>query len=245
MKTFFLLSSLLALAAATPVDLSKRGAFDSSSQLGSITAAQLALAAPGSASCASASFASECHDAKKAAPLLNDAFKKYKQTTLGEIAALVGLMALESGDFQYNENHFPGRPGQGTKAMLMFNFIYDYAYAQEELKEKTLELGGGKKLSLTFDTVSSVPEDKQKAIRAQVLADKYTFGAASWFLTTCKPEVQDGVKKGGFKGFQTYMQDCVGTGELKATDERGVKWCAAVKALKSQGMEMPAECGSA
>lgn len=111
-----LVSSLLALAAATPIEHAKRGggAFDSTYQVGSITSSQVVAAAPGSSSCATASFADECHDAGKATPLLNDAFKQYKQTTLGEVAALLGLMALESGDFQFNVNHYPGRPGQGS-----------------------------------------------------------------------------------------------------------------------------------
>jgi hypothetical protein len=54
--------------------------------------------------------------------------------------------------------------------------------------------------------------------------------------------VQKGVKEGGFKGFQTYMQDCVGTGALSASDDRGKKWCAAVKAVKPDSMSMPSEC---
>ncbi|KAH8151515.1 uncharacterized protein LAJ45_04136 [Morchella importuna] len=232
-----LVSSLLALAAATPIEHAKRGggAFDSTYQVGSITSSQVVAAAPGSSSCATASFADECHDAGKATPLLNDAFKQYKQTTLGEVAALLGLMALESGDFQFNVNHYPGRPGQGTKAMLMFNFIHDYA-VDAGMKAQVAEIAGS-------DQVDSMSDDKKNKIRALVTTDKYTFAAAPWFLSKkCTPEVQKGVKEGGFKGFQTYMQDCVGTGALSASDDRGKKWCAAVKAVKPDSMSMPSEC---
>lgn len=192
---FILVSSLLALAAATPIEHTKRGAFDSSYQVGSITSSQVVAAAPGSSSCAAASFASECHDSTKATPLLNAAFKQYKQTTLGEVAALLGLMSLESGDFQFNVNHFPGRPGQGSmytpcrggwvmmtrmmvanamggvaKAMLMFNFIYDYA-VDAGMKSQVDEIAGS-------DQVSSMSDDKKNKIRALVTTDKYVSPAA-------------------------------------------------------------------
>lgn len=56
--------------------------------------------------------------------------------------------------------------------MLMFNFVYDYAYAQPELKDEVLRLGGGKHLVLDFSTIGTVPVATRNAIRALVLPEK-------------------------------------------------------------------------
>lgn len=62
--------------------------------------------------------------------------------------------------------------GSLARAMLMFNFVYDYAYSHPELRNQVLQLGGGKHLDLTFDTISTVPVATRNAIRALVLTDQ-------------------------------------------------------------------------
>lgn len=58
----------------------------------------------------------ECSTAAQAVPFITKSFATYNVTSRAEQAALISLMAFESGDFKYNRNHFPppGRPGQGS-----------------------------------------------------------------------------------------------------------------------------------
>jgi len=93
-----------ALGAPAPYD------FNPSNTIPDITTQQLLAAAP--KICPTVT--EECHPAPDAIKEINAAFAKHYLTTLGQKAALLGLMTLESGDFTYNVNHFPGRPGQGS-----------------------------------------------------------------------------------------------------------------------------------
>lgn len=79
----------------------------------SIAAKQVLAAAPSSASCAT-NGNNGCSTPDAAAAALSAAFEQYGHKSLGQQAALVGLMALESVDFQFNVNMNPGRPGQGS-----------------------------------------------------------------------------------------------------------------------------------
>lgn len=54
----------------------------------------------------------------------------------------------------------------------MFNFVYDYAYEQPELKDQVLKLGGGKHLVLDYSTIGTVPVATRNAIRQLVLGDQ-------------------------------------------------------------------------
>lgn len=82
-----------------------------------VTPAQILAIAPKSQSCANATdFVSECATASQAAPALSAAFKKYGLTNKAEQAAVLGIIAFESGEFRYNKNHFPspGVEGKGS-----------------------------------------------------------------------------------------------------------------------------------
>jgi hypothetical protein len=82
----------------------------------SLTAANLIAIAPATESCDGAPFPDECADATQAAAALNKAFATYKITSKSEKAAIVAYEIFESGNFKYKKNHFPGRPGQGTRS---------------------------------------------------------------------------------------------------------------------------------
>lgn len=193
----FILAALAAVSSAVPTpspyDASVTLAGGQTTTAIKITTAQILAAAPASKNCPAVAVAGqECATAATAAKGLTDAFNAYGQTSLGQMTALLGLMTLESGDFRFNVNQ--AKVGQGSKlfqekkkktpplyryadrplakAMLNFNFVYDYAYAQPELKAEVLRLGGGKHLTLTFDTISTVADDVQHNIRALVLVDK-------------------------------------------------------------------------
>jgi len=80
-----------------------------------VTEANIIAIDPTTASCSGASFPEECADAKTAAAALNSSFEKYNITSIGEVSALVAYTLFESGSYKYKQNHFPGRPGQGTR----------------------------------------------------------------------------------------------------------------------------------
>jgi hypothetical protein len=79
-----------------------------------ITAAQIEAIAPKSKSCADAPAPGECATSEQAAANIAKSFETYEVTSAAEQAAVIGLMAFESLDFEYNRNHFPGVAGQGS-----------------------------------------------------------------------------------------------------------------------------------
>jgi len=95
--------SLLVVASAFPIPPAPTGL--------KVTPQIVLGAAPGSASCDGSS---SCRTAEQAAPFIQAAFKKFGFKTPGEQAAILALMAFESGDFKFDVNVFPGRPGQGS-----------------------------------------------------------------------------------------------------------------------------------
>jgi hypothetical protein len=179
-----------------------------------LTAANLVTIAPATASCTGADFPAECADATRAAAAINKSFSTYKITATGEQAALVAYMLFESGNFKYSQNHFPGRPGQGTRMMAMPPFVKKYASS----------VAGA-------DAVSSA-DAGLKAVLALVNSDdEKSFGSAAWFLTsTCTPEVRAGLVAETTDGWHAFLTECVGT---TAAAERDVPWLAAKQAMLS------------
>ncbi|KAL7628351.1 hypothetical protein AAE478_002553 [Parahypoxylon ruwenzoriense] len=150
--------------------------------------------APGSKSCDS----TECRTAEQAGPLLATAMAQYGLDHAGQIAAVIALSAFESVDFKFKHNVSPGRPGQGTSNMQMFNFNLKYAQSIDALKGKVAGVD------------ENAPDDKKNEVLALVNDDQYNFGSGAWFLTTqCDSGVKDALKAGDDAGFQAYMQ-CVG-----------------------------------
>lgn len=92
----------------------------------SLTAAQIEAVAPKSSSCANPDEVApeECATAAQAAPALTTAFKKYGVTSKAEQAAVLGLIAMESGEFRFSRNHFPSPGVEGKGSMLPFSFIF-------------------------------------------------------------------------------------------------------------------------
>ena len=80
-----------------------------------MTASQLRAISPSSSTCANAEVPAQCRTAEQAASAIASSFATYGITSPAEMAAVVGTMAFESGDFKYNINYYPGNPGQGSK----------------------------------------------------------------------------------------------------------------------------------
>ncbi|KAL9013325.1 MAG: hypothetical protein Q9180_009021 [Flavoplaca navasiana] len=173
--------------------------------------------APNSKTCTGAQFAAECKTAAQAAPFINASFKTYGITSAGEAAALISLMAFESGDFKFNTNHFPGRPGQGTRNMQMPPFNLEYAKSIPALKDGLAKAG----------------TDVKKVLELLTSKGEYDFGSAAWFMKNkCKKEVRDGLKKGTTEAWKMYITECIGT---TATEERQAGWEKAAKAMGVPG----------
>ncbi|EUC27251.1 hypothetical protein COCVIDRAFT_20576 [Bipolaris victoriae FI3] len=183
-----------------------------------LTAATLIAIAPKTESCAGADFPDECADASKAATALNEAFKTYKITSKGEQAAIVAYELFESGDFKYNKNHFPGRPGQGTRMMAMPNYVEQYAtsVAGADAVAKAKAAGGDAGLVAVLALVNS--------------DDEKSFGSAAWFVSTvCSPEVRAGLAAATKDGWDKFLSECV---ETPADPARDPAWTAAIANIK-------------
>ncbi|KAI9027691.1 hypothetical protein DFJ74DRAFT_617383 [Hyaloraphidium curvatum] len=192
--------------------LSARGA-------SALSVAAVLRAAPESASCAGATlFPSECATAAKAAPLLTRAFARYNISNPAEQRALVALTAFETGGFRYERNHWPGRPGQGTRNMQMINFNLAYARSIPSLAPAVRRIAGNR----TADALSS---SQANATLSLLLRNQdHSWGSAAWFLATqCKPQVRRELRKGTAAGFATLLRGCVGVDPVQ---ERMAVWRA-------------------
>ncbi|CAG8175959.1 unnamed protein product [Penicillium olsonii] len=177
-----------------------------------LTESQVTAIAPKSSSCDDAPAKGECATAKQAAKFTSQSFDTYKVTSKAEQAAILSLMAFESGDFKYNKNHFPGVAGQGTRNMQSPDFNKKYAASIPALKDKAASV--------------SDPADLLDLLRNDGATD---FGSGAWFLTTqCSKEVRSALADGSESGWQKYISDCVGT---SVDDDRKAYWERAVKAL--------------
>lgn len=190
--------------------------------LAAYTTAQLSAApiiekiAPKSASCDGTS--TECRTAAQAAPFIALGMWQYRIFSVKEMAAVVSLIAFESGDFKYKTNHFPGRPGQGTANMQMAKYNLMYAKQIDGVKDQVKGVS----------SVDGLTDDELNAILALVTPDEYNFASGAWFLTTqCDKGVRELLNSDPDKGYQAYM-DCIGT---EMTDDRLAYWSRAKDAF--------------
>jgi len=185
---------------------------------GSLTAANLIAISPATASCSGASFPDECADATQAATALNKSFSTYKITSKGEKAAIVAYELFESGDFKYKKNHFPGRPGQGTRMMAMPPYVEKYATSVAGAAAVTQAKAAGGDAGLTA-VLALVNSDDEKS-----------FGSAAWFVSSvCTADVRAGLAAGTQDGWHKFLSDCVGT---PADPARDPAWTAALATIQ-------------
>jgi len=205
----FLLASGLAPTQALPVAPTSTAVSNNTAGPFGMSPAQILAAVPSTASCASGEPA--CRTADQIAPFINKSFSKFGFMTRGEQAALFALMAFESGNFVFDVNVSPGRPGQGTRNMMLFDFILPYAVQFNSSAVHAIRPD----LNIS-STAADVPDDTQKnTIRATVLADTLSFASAAWFLRThCSPQIAIGLQSATDDAFNAYMgSDCVGAGQ--------------------------------
>lgn len=157
----------------------------------------------------------ECATAAQAIGPLISSFQRYKITSAGEQAAILGWIALESAEMKYNINHFPGNPGQGTRVMLMPPYISKYVASMPEMNSEAAQAGN----------------DPVKMLQL-VLDDGHSFGAGPWFVSSqCSAQVRSGLASGTEEGWNAWITTCVGT---TVTDQRKGYWVKAKEALNVQ-----------
>jgi hypothetical protein len=213
-KKSFLFATAFALSTfAAPLPDYPDEETDAVSTTAALTAAQITAISPKTSSCAGADFPDECADATQAATALNKAFDTYKIISPGEQAAIIAYELFESGDFKYKKNHFPGRPGQGTRMMAMPPFVKLYAtdVAGADAVAQAEAVGGDAGLNAVLALVNS---DYEKS-----------FGSAAWFISTqCSADVRAGLVARTQDGWHIFLTQCVGT---EADPARDPAWIAA------------------
>lgn len=92
-----------------------------------ITEAQLLEIAPSSRSCENMTRLPlrECRTAKQAVPLFNRALRKYNVESTGEVAALISLIAFESGEFKYQRSR-PKENGRGSTCLFVYILVHKH-----------------------------------------------------------------------------------------------------------------------
>jgi len=199
---------------------------------GQITASQLIQISPASESCnPSSQFPDECRTAAQAAPFINQAFSDYNITSLGEKVALLSLMLFETSGFEFDTNHFPGTPGQGTRNMMSFTFVLEYALDTPAVASQASALVGG------GPSNPAITADTQNAVRSLVLSDELSFASAMWFYTQSGPDkagctgnqtIVDGLQAATQEGWENYIEQCVFT---TVTPDRQAIWQSTLAVL--------------
>ena len=179
--------------------------------------AQLLAIMPDSNSCDGAPFPAECTTASAAVGPLMTAFHDYQITNAAEQSALLSWVGFETGDLKFNQNHFPapGTPGQGTRAMLMPNFVAQYAASIPQIASQT----AGK---------------DPAGILTLVQPDEFSFGSAAFFYSTqCSQSIKQGVQSGSKAGWEAFITGCVHTtiDESGGDKSRTAYWERAMQAL--------------
>jgi hypothetical protein len=175
-----------------------------------IIPAQILAVAPTSATCDWMTN-DDCRTNEQAALWISKSFTQMSIFTKAEQAALIGLMAFESGEFKYNTDPH-GPPGQGTRNIQSGEYNLKYAQTIPILREPLAAMG---------------TSDLGRVLKL-VLTDEFSFGSAAWFLwTQCSPEIREVLRKGGEQGWANYIKGFVG----REPEPRKAYWQAAVKAL--------------
>jgi len=130
------------------------------------------------------------------------------------------LILFESGNLKYAKNHFPGRPGQGTRNMQMFEFNVEYAKSIPAIASQLDGLIG----------TGGTPTDAQKDGLVAKLNEnrEISIGSGPWFMATKCGEALKMFAAGSVEpAFEAYMA-CVGVG---ADGARREYWTRAKEAF--------------
>lgn len=176
-----------------------------------ITVDMIRTIMPSAASCANAPFPAECRTADQAAPLFAQSFTEYNINSKAAQAAVLALVALESGELKYNKAHYGDVvAGKGTRNMQSPTFNQKYA-------------------SDVLGASNIAGKDAAGILSALLASDATDFGSAAWFLSTQCPTVLQQFSTNPAAAWTAYLgPNCIGTTD---TTQRDGYWAAAKKAL--------------
>ncbi|KAJ2495548.1 hypothetical protein GGH96_006355, partial [Coemansia sp. RSA 1972] len=165
--------------------------------------------------CKTSPAAGECALNSEVLVSINQAIRQYGVSARGEIVATLAWMLFESGNWQYNINHFPGNIGQGTRTMMTWEYVAEYA--------QTLHPDAYAKV-LGSDTVSAADNTTKTDVIDLVLNNNDSFGSGFWYLTTQAASFHGNancLRDGNQADFQKYVEDGIIT---TWTTEREAIW---------------------
>jgi hypothetical protein len=128
----------------------------------------------------------------------------------------------------------PGRPGQGTRSLMQFPSVYQYAVDTANTSCQALAL-----VPKTTQDLDSVSDDTKNAVRELVLGDRLSFASAMWFYAqsgeskkgcTQVDGMVEGLQVRTVTGWENYITKCIFT---TVTDERKTVWEKTLNALIS------------
>ena len=156
-------------------------------------AAVISKVAPNSTSCdgASPKLKSQCATADQAAQPFLDSFKTYNISSVNEVAAILSLVAYETGELRYDYHEFPApTPGACTRSIFgEVSYTAAYAASIPALAANATLIQGAKagdnsSLDAVCAALTSNPD--------------WDFGAPSWFLSNvCPAYIQAALRTGG------------------------------------------------
>ncbi|KAJ1810134.1 hypothetical protein LPJ77_001143 [Coemansia sp. RSA 2523] len=155
--------------------------------------------------CKSSMADGECALNSEALSSINKAIRKYGVSARGEIVATLSWMLFESGNWVYNINHFPGNIGQGTRTMMTWEYVAEYA--------KTLHPDAYAK-ALGSGDVSAANNSTKTDVIDLVLNNDDSFGSGFWYLTTKAASFHgnaNSLRDGNKADFQKYVEDGIVT----------------------------------
>lgn len=214
--TLLLSFAFAALATALPIDTCP----EEYTKESLITADALKKIAPKSETCAGAKFPEECSTADDAVAPLNAAFAQYEITNPWEITAVLSLIIFETEGFKFAKNHFPGRPGQGTRNMQMWNYNWEYVLSITASDDVALStaVGNQDKAAISADPDAVSDDIKNKVLDLLLQEPEAAWSSGAWYLKTHCAEARPTIQKGGAAALSAYLA-CVKTppAELRMT----------------------------
>jgi hypothetical protein len=179
----------------------------------------------------------QCRTAKQAAGPILRSFERYGITAPGEKAALLSLMVMETAEFKYRRNVYPGTPGQGSKFGIARQVLDPNANRCRWYSARNMQMPNwNQKYAASLPEISQqyepVKDNVDAVLELLLKNDDHDFGSAAWFLVTnCPGEVRAELQKGTDEGWERYITQCVHT---TVTDERRKYWLGAREVMAAR-----------
>ncbi|KAJ2718162.1 hypothetical protein GGI07_005865 [Coemansia sp. Benny D115] len=135
---------------------------------------------------------------------INNAISKYSITRRGEIVGVVANMLFESGGWAENVN---ANPGQGTRCMMMWNYISTYANELHPKEYASL-------IGSSAGSPDSASDSVKNKVRELVLNPDDTFASGFWYLVTVATKYhgdESKLRDGNLDDFKDYVENGIVT----------------------------------